>query len=217
MPRAFPAALAVALTACGPALPDDGTAGGDGMSSGANDSVSASGGASDSGSGGPSSSGDSGDSQPDVDPTVLEMACIDALRNTLPCSGDNGDGWILQLCAERTAGTPAECQADFVEYWNCFATLTCEELDVLPSRCSEIEHAATADCVWGQCYTGGIGWPKGCEFTEFCDDVDHRITCVENHCTCFVDEQPVAQCDQGSICDSDPGAQQACCGFTIEY
>jgi len=218
MHRAFPAALAVAITACGPALPNDTTAGGgDGMSSGAADSVSASGG--DSGSGDSTGSGDSGGSgntQPNVDPTVLEMACIDALRNTLACGDNNDDSWILQQCADQ-ALVPAACHADLTAYWNCFGTLSCEQLDILPSPCSEFEHAASANCQWGTCKTGMLGWPKGCEFTQFCDDVDHRITCAQNQCTCFLDEQPVAECDQGSICDGDPGAQQACCGFTVEF
>jgi len=163
----------------------------------------------------PASTSTTGDATDSGDgPSPFVTACVGGWTRIRECSPDTpGISNYERFCSDTERGIPSGCRSQQAAYWDCVATVPCNQLDVFPLPCADLKHAADAACDW--CVSDSLSWANDCEFSRYCYDEDRRITCIDSICSCYESEQLVATCDAGMICSGDREELQACCGWSL--
>jgi hypothetical protein len=158
------------------------------------------------------------------DPSLNEQLCMDACGVFEECLGGGGLPGCYDDCLEQHDALEGECLGFMQAATSCISGLTCEELDQFlegepePYPCQEEEQNI---CDEEPCTVDvGMGEePDECYLEYSCpEEPAYAVSCDANGCSCTIDLEEVAFCDQAIEVCSDLGdfaAINECCGWDL--
>jgi hypothetical protein len=129
----------------------------------------------------------------------------------------------LAECSENFDDVDRVCLAATGEFFDCVATLTCEQIEALdegePGPC-EAQLAAQTEACGSDACIASVGSNRDgteCGVSEECPDEPAReMNCDIEVCTCLEGGKNVGQCDSDGVCQDISGLEAKsaeCCGF----